>query len=468
MLIRSHHPSCRSRYSDSSPCPGSVPVLASATLRDFFVTILALLACGAVCAQSRLTPPAQNNAEPATPGEGAHRSPGKHLAAAEKSRKAYLTFQIRRAGLSADDLITYRGFYISKDGLAVAPLQAFDSGDFMARNETDGSEVKVVGLISVEADYGFAIMRTDQKERPFLRFSPTRTPVGARIAIPRPKQNGGSVTAPVLARRKAPLSRAQKYLEVLSLGVNFGENGILHVPAGTPVLNQKGEVAGCLYQPTINSRQRFLLAAPVSAIALKSPVDPRTAPIIPFPLPPGFQPADPLALDAAYLLGRDAQLAGEVVQAEQLLRKALARHPQSAVGWQRLGLVLRDRNRGEEAMKAFQNAADYGNNLGSFLLNQADQLSLMGKLEEATALLAESCKTTPFDYDLHRAYAVALRALKDETSAEKHLRIATVLAPDSLRCWNLLSKCLARQGKWPSEKKASDKIYELESLYRPR
>ena len=152
MLIRSNHPSCRSRYSNSSPCPGSVPVLASATLRDFFVTILALLACGAVCAQSRLTPPAQNNVEPATPGEGAQRSPGKHLAAAEKSRKSYLTFQIRRAGLSADDLITYRGFYISKDGLAVAPLQAFDSGDFMARNETDGSEVKVVGLIAVEAE----------------------------------------------------------------------------------------------------------------------------------------------------------------------------------------------------------------------------------------------------------------------------------------------------------------------------
>ena len=468
MLISSNHFFCLPLYSDSSPCPGPVPVLASATLRDFLVNILALLACGAVCAQSRLTSPGENNAEPATPGEGDHRSPGKHLAAAEKSRQACLTFQIRRAGLSADDLITYRGFYISKDGLAVAPLQAFDSGDFMARNETDGSEVKVVGLIAVEADYGFAIMRTDQKERPFLRFSPTRTPVGARIAIPRPKQNGGSVSAPVLARRKAPLSRAQKYLEVLSLGVNFGENGILHVPAGTPILNQKGEVAGCLYQPTINSQQRFLLAAPVSSIALKSPINPRTAPIISFPLPPGFQPADPLALDAAYLLGRDAQLAGELVRAEQLLRKALARHPQSAVGWQRLGLVLRNRNRGEEAMKAFQNAAHYGNNLGSFLLNQADQLSLMGKLEEATALLAESCTTTPFDYDLHRAYAVALRALKDETSAEKHLRIATVLAPDSLRCWNLLSKCLARQGKWPSEKKASDKIYELESLYRPR
>ncbi len=169
-----------------------------------------------------------------------------------------------------------------------------------------------------------------------------------------------------------------------------------------------------------------------------------------------------------WLLGFKVLGQSKILQAEQLLRKALARHPQSAVGWQRLGLVLRERNRGKEAMKAFQNAADYGNNMGSFLLNQADQLSLMGRLEEATALLAESCRTTPFDYDLHRAYAVALRALKDETSAEKHLRIATVLAPDSLSCWNLLSKCLARQGKWPGEKKASDKIYELESLYRPR
>ena len=119
-------------------------------------------------------------------------------------------------------------------------------------------------------------------------------------------------------------------------------------------------------------------------------------------------------------------------------------------------------------MKAFQKASEYGNHLGTFLLNQADQLSLMGRIGEATTLLKKACETNPQDYDLHRAYAVALRSAKDEEAAQKHLEIATKIAPDSLRCWSLLSKCLAGQAKWDQEKKASDNIYRLESLYRPR
>ncbi|MFP6858655.1 MAG: hypothetical protein VCA73_15355, partial [Roseibacillus sp.] len=90
------------------------------------------------------------------------------------------------------------------------------------------------------------------------------------------------------------------------------------------------------------------------------------------------------------------------------------------------------------------------------------------KLDEATTFLALACKKSPLDFDLHRAYALALRAKKDEAGAEKHLDIAIRLAPDAISGWSHLSKCLAAQGKWDEEKIASDKIYELESIYRPR
>ena len=454
------HPVRRSE-SLASPCPGPVRVLASPVLRVLPLSVLLALGSGALLAEE------SSGTEPRSAVE-AIKARKDHLAVAKNASASFLSFEIQRAGLSADDLITYRGFYLSADGLAIAPLQAFDSGRFTVRNEADGSAVQVEGAIAVEADYGFAIIQTDQRNRDFLRLSPEAASIGEVVAIHRSQKDGGSVLAPVLARREAPLPRPQKYLKVLSVGVNFGRNGALHVPAGTPVLNREGEVSGCLYQPFLNSNQLFSLAVPAPALALKSPVHAKKAAIMPFPLPAAFQPADSLALDASYLLGRDAQIRGDVVQAERLLRQALARNPQSALGWQRLGLVLRARNRKEEAMQAFRNAASYGNNLGSFLLNQADQLSLMGRIEDATALLARACAANPGDYDLHRAYAVALRSATDEQTAQKHLEIATRIAPDSLRCWTLLSKCLAKQGKWNEEKKASDHIYKLESLYRPR
>lgn len=428
-------------------------MLASSALRRFVIPLLALLVATSASAQKK----------------NARLELDKELVAvAEPARAAFLTFKTLRAGLAADDFITFRGFYLSIDGLAIAPLQAFDSGQFTVTNEADGSEVKIAGVVAVEPDYGIALIRTDQKNVKFLKFAQKDPAVDDYVAILRSPQNGGTLTAPILARRKAPLPRAQKYLEILSVGVNLGQNGILHVPAGTPIIDDKGQVGGCLYQPAINARQRFQLVAPASVIIKKIPADSSKAATIPFPLPAAFQPADPLSLDASYLLGRDAQIGGQVVQAERLLRRALAKEPMSAVGWQRLGLVLRARNKNEDAMAAFKKAATFGNNLGSFILNQADQLSLMGKIDEATRLLAQACINTPDDYDLHRAYAVALSAKKDEKAAEKQLVIATTLAPDSLNCWALLSKCRARQGKWDEEKIASDHIHKLESLYRPR
>ncbi len=388
--------------------------------------------------------------------------------AAEASRNALISFEVSRAGLATDELITYRGFFISSDGLAVAPLQAFDGGRFTARRESDGSPLAVSGVVAVDLDYGIAIVRTDQQAGHFLVVSKRDSAIGEMVAILRAKEHGGTLTVPIMARRQAPIPRSRKYLEILSVGANLGDHGILHVPAGTPIFNSKGHVTGCLYAPTINATQRFLFAAPGSLVAKRIPRDSKTAATIPFPLPSSLQPADPLALDPSYLRGRTAQIQGEFVEAERLLRQALARQPKSPAGWQRLGYVLRARQRNEPAMEAFKNAVAHGNNLGTFLLNQADQLSLMGKLDEATTFLALACKKSPLDFDLHRAYALALRAKKEEAGAEKHLDIATRLAPDAISGWSHLSKCLAAQGKWDKEKIASDKIYELESIYRPR
>lgn len=444
--------------SPSSPCARLIPVVASSALPKFFLTSLffPILLVSAL-AQTTLPKP---KAEPTLED--------RLRAAAEASRDALINFEVSRPGLAADDLITYRGFFISRDGLAVAPLEAFDTGRFAAKLDSDGTTITVSGIVGVDPDYGIAIVRTNHLPSKFLVLASNNSARGEPISILRAKENGGTVTAPVTAIRKAPLLRSRKYLNVLSLGANLGDHGILHVPAGTPIFNAKGLVAGCLYAPSVSARQRFLLAAPASTIAKCLPQNPKTAATIPFPLPATLQPADPVAFDPSYLFGRNAQIKGQLVEAERLLRKVLIRQPKSAAAWQRLGFVLRDRKQDKQAMVAFQNAVTHGNNLGTFVLNQADQFSLMGELDKATALLKAACEETPFDYDLHRAYALALRSKKDNAGAEKHLRIATELAPDALSCWNLLSQCLAAQAKWDEEKKASDKIYELESLYRPR
>lgn len=390
------------------------------------------------------------------------------LAAARNSSESYLRIETSQPGLPEEERLIFRGFFITESGFAVVPLQALDSGTFQAAYESNDKPIAIAGVVAAHPAAGFAVVRTDQRPSSFLTLSPTKTGVGDLVSIYRAEQNGGALAAPVLSIRKSPISRSYHYIEVLSIGANLGEFGGLHVPAGSPVFDDAGHVTGCLYAPAVSTGQRFLLALPASTLAPLIPKDAATAAIVPLPLPPLLQPADPLATDPAYLAGRHAQASGEAVKAERLLRKALARHPESAVAWQRLGYVLREWSKDEEAMEAFVKAAKFGNNLSPFLLDQADQLSLKGRVGEAVTLLEEACKAAPFDYDLHRAYAIALRSQKDEKGAEKHLRIALEIAPEALSCWTLLSKCLAAQGKWDEEKVASNKTYELDSLYRPR
>ncbi len=387
---------------------------------------------------------------------------------AEAARGALLSIESPRPGLGVDHSIVYRGFFISADGLAVVPLRAFDGGKFSVRRESDDQPVSITGVVAAQATSGIGVVRTGQPAPAFLSLAPKDIPVGERVAILRDQENGGTLTAPVLARRMAPVARSQQYVEMLSIGANLGVRGGLHVPAGTPLFNARGQVVGLLSTPRITSRQRFLLAFPSFPLGAQlARLSPDQA-TIPFPLPQSLRPADPLAHDATYLRGRNAQMSGDHLEAERLRRKALAQQPGSAAAWQRLGFVLRDLGRNEDAMDAFQMAIEHGNNLGTFILNRADQLLLNGRLDEATGALQSACKAKPFDYNLHRAYAGALRLKKDEAGAARQLRIASELAPDAITVWENLSKCLAAQGNWDEEKIASNRIYELESLYRPR
>jgi len=389
-------------------------------------------------------------------------------AVAEAARGALLTIHSTRLELGADERVTHHGFFISATGLAVAPLQAFDSGQFTAELGPNREPVQIEGVVGAHPDSGIAIVRTDQRPATWLPLAATDIAVGDPVAIIRAQEYGGPLSAPILARRKSMIARTLKYTDVLSVGANLGVLGGLHVPAGTPLLDSKGQAVGCLAAPSISPRQRFLLAFPSSALATRIPANQKKLATTPFPLPKALGPADPLALDATYLHGRIAQLSGKLIEAERLFRKALDKHPKSAMAWQRLALVLRYQARNQEALAAFEKASLHSKNLGAFELDRADQLSLNRKFDEAAAVLQAACKSTPFDFDLHRAYAVALRFKKDEAGAERHLRIATKLAPDDIDCWELLSKCLAAQAKWDDEKIASDKIFELEDLYRPR
>lgn len=388
------------------------------------------------------------------------------LEATVASANSFFTIETTQPGLNVENLSSYRAFFISADGLAVAPLQAFDTGSFKAKSRDGKTSIVVQGVVTAAAEAGFAIVRTNQKPSKFLRLSKRPLTKGDKLGIFRQDNDGGTLTAPVLSRRKTTLARSRKYVEILSLGANLGDHGTLHVPAGTPVIDHLGDVAGVLMAPTHSSGQRFLFAMPAAVLSKKiAPVSPK---LTPFPLPAALKPVDPLAANGTYIRARHAQLTGQHRTAEQLLRKALAQQPTSAVAWQRLGLILRDLKRDKEAMTAFEKASQLGNKLGSFELNRADQFRLQGDMKSALAVLKKALEAAPHDYDLHRAYALALLINKERAQAERHLRTATSLAPEVIACWELLSKCLGVQGKWDDEKVASNKIYELEALYRPR
>lgn len=132
---------------------------------------------------------------------------------------------------------------------------------------------------------------------------------------------------------------------------------------------------------------------------------------------------------------------------EAALRQRLEARPDSAVDWQRLGLLLAATQRPAEAATAFDRAIAAGASATALATPRALALSDAGRAEDAVQVAAEAQKRRPKDFALTNLLGVLLKRAGRLQEAIPVLEAARRLEPRSVSPWqnlgnvfNLLSR----------------------------
>jgi tetratricopeptide (TPR) repeat protein len=172
-----------------------------------------------------------------------------------------------------------------------------------------------------------------------------------------------------------------------------------------------------------------------------------------------------VAVDEALETARKHQRAGNLRQAEEVLRARLKSDPQDARAWHLLGDIAEDDGRGQEAIAAFRQVIGLQPNVAEGHCRLGNLLAGQGRKEEAIGCLRRALELAPDHIEAHINLGITLGRLGRVAEAVSVLEKAVRLRPDYARAHNNL--CAAYlQNRQPQEALGSaDRALQLQAQY---
>ena len=132
---------------------------------------------------------------------------------------------------------------------------------------------------------------------------------------------------------------------------------------------------------------------------------------------------------------------------ETLYRVTLARNPDCWLFHNNLGILLRDRQRFDEAVTEFRHALTIRPKYANAHTNLADAMGALGQIEEAMAEYQKALEIKPEDVGAHTNYGYILTTLGRLDEAMAQYRKALEIKPANAELQNDVAFCLAAQGR---------------------
>jgi len=391
------------------------------------------------------------------------------MAAAKRGAALKLSEKLPGTGESFYGL----GFFISADGLALVNLSDLAFGVNPVITTLDGTVLPLGTILGVFPEPELALVKFKHRPKVWLSLAPKEPDTGEILAIPAfsevksSKEKLPPIVGPVMAKRStiAGNLREAQFKRVLSLGAGMSLPQREAFAQGCFAINRQGELVAVKAGIEATARQRLILLSPLCGLVERIATMAKEGKAIPFPLPAASNPIDPVLQDLAYHQWDLALQQGDGASGQKHLADLRRRFPDNV----RVGTLpgptvtgLADLPRLDAKASAAAQVARLSQR-GLFLTNSAGDLE--GALREFTAALA----LCPKDYPDSRANLGTLHLqMNHPAEAEPLLREALALAPESIQLIEIFERMLTQKDNFDEATKFTDRLYELEGLYRTK
>ena len=375
------------------------------------------------------------------------------------------------------------GVFISKDGLALVNLQGLVTEKIPTVEIAGEKKLKLGKILGVFPEQELALVKFDHRPKTWAPLAQVEPELGETIALlplkPGDQWNGKipPVIGPVTAKRSAmtPNLRVMRFTKVLSLGSGLLPAQRAGLGPGCFAIDRQGRLVTFTNGTGRAGRQTIIELAPVAHLAGRIQELAKDDQDLGFPLPRAHNPIDPAALDPAFHPMNLATAQQDWKEVQRLLNQLQRRHPKSHLlklkGYELKLQALQGKIKGDPLQRFPKpNPKDPIAHQVSVWSARATLLLGRGQLQAAIAEFEAAVALGPVDYPDNRAALAMLYASQNRNEdAEKLLSQVYPFSADSIAFVETYERFLLDQGKFKEVQKMTDRIFELEEIYkRPR
>jgi tetratricopeptide (TPR) repeat protein len=372
------------------------------------------------------------------------------------------------------------GAFISADGLALLRLDEIGAGEKLTITTPDGAELPLGTILGLFPEEELALVKFKHRPKVWLTLASKEPEIGEKIAVAALcfDDSWKEKVTPVIGPVTAKLSTAGGNLREtifqhglsLAAGLTFQQKWSLALSSFA--VNASGQLAALYYGTIADYRQKRLQFTSAARLADRVAAMVKEGKAIPWPLPPALNPTDPVKQDPRYYKLALAEQQQDEATGRQLIAQLRRRYPDNP----RLdkcwcdpddsinGRTITSLNDIPPLDAKASAPAKYHRTVvrAAFLQKKGDDA---GALREFTAALA----LVPKDFPDALENLAAFHLQRDRIAeAEPHLRAALALKPDSIKLIEDLELVLTKQNKFEEARKLTDRVYEVERLYRAK
>ena len=373
------------------------------------------------------------------------------------------------------------GMFISADGLALLNLGSLATPNMPQVLTMDGKMLPPGAILGILPEPELALVKFNHKPKEWLPLARKEPEIGESIAIAglsdfvKLEERVPPIIGPVMAKRSTIGGNLLNvdYRRVMSLGAGMTGKQRRSLTQGCYAVNSQGELVGVKAGLVMDVGQTKILLSPLAGLVEQLDQMAKAGKRIPFPLPEAHNPIDLALMDPAFHRMDLARQQGDAEAAEQHLQDLKKRYPDSAaVRMWAFDPVTKDdgtpRTNLDDLPKLEVTAPPALQvrrlqDRASFLA--IGKKDYQGALREYTPALALCPKDFP---DVLGNMADCHRQLAHWDECEAMLRQVHALDPESISLASLLEAMLIRKGKFKEAQEFTDKVFELESLYRAK